>query len=109
MQDLWRVPNGGKRSGRGPSNCIRTAGGLLIDPLRGQSMGAPHGAHLTGGPQKATVLEGIRRRVCEGVRGRKKLAGLLAGTILAPSFRAPARVTLRNALCCARTMERVWT
>ncbi len=41
-QHLWRVLNWGKRSGRGRSKCIRTAGALLIGRPRGQSLAAPH-------------------------------------------------------------------
>ncbi len=82
-QHLWRVLNWGKRSGRGPSKCIRTAGALLIGRLRGQVAAAPHRARLQ---RRRDSRARIKRETARNPkRGHAKIGCLLHAQNMTPA------------------------
>jgi hypothetical protein len=82
-QHLWRALNWGKRSGRGRSKCIRTAGALLIGPLRGQLAAAPHRARLQ---RRRDSRARIKRETARNPkRGHAKIGCLLHAQNMTPA------------------------
>ena len=113
-QHLWRVLNWGKRSGRGPSKCIRTARALLIGPLRGQLAAAPHRARLQ---RRRDSRARIKRETARNPkRGHAKIGCLLHAQNMTPAppppgggggaFGPPTRVLEKAAQTTRRS--RAW-